>query len=65
MDAVVFSVLGEVDDPAVGLVVPSEVVVVELHEGASLVDLWDHSDMMSTMKGGERVHQKKTIKVRT
>ena len=39
LDAVVLGVLGKVDDAAVGLVVPGEVIVVELHEGARRVDL--------------------------
>ena len=38
-DAVAVGVAGEVDDAAVGLVVPREVVVVELHVGARRVDL--------------------------
>ena len=39
LDAVVLGVLGKVYDAAVGLVVPSKVIVVELHEGARPVDL--------------------------
>ena len=39
LDAVVVCVSCKVDDAAVGLVVPGEVIVVELHEGARRVDL--------------------------
>ena len=64
LDAVVVGVPGEVDNAAVGVVVPGEVVVLEFHEGARRVDLravLAHSDCPCTGWSNWILHRKLNI----